>query len=58
MESIITQSYLLSKKPCSIEFIDTDRTMLSLSTSYQIRNITTQKNGIFIEAEEVGLKLE
>ena len=57
METFIRQSYLLSKDPFSIQFVEGDRTLLSLSTSLRIINMQEKENGLHIDFEDASLKI-
>ena len=57
MDTLIQQSYLLSKDPFEINFIDAERTVLSLSTSLRIINMQSKEGRLRIETEQAALEI-
>ncbi len=57
MDQFISKTYLLEKNPLTITLLDKEQTMLSLSTSYQIINMSRQKGGVHILADAASLSI-
>ncbi len=57
METLITVSYLLEKDPVGFTFLDQERTVLSLSTTYRFVNMQPLQNGVKIETSGGTLSL-